>query len=122
MDSQDKSAPEGIYEVEAKYRLEDSQKDDLIQLLAQSHARFIKHDSESDAYYSRPDRDFMLNSECLRICQTPHYAELTYKPGTSPEMSAEKRFWKKEVARQPASTLRRTHRGKAVQGPLDAAT
>ena len=38
---------------------------------------------EIDAYYSRPDVDFMQTVECLRIRQRDGFAEVTYKPATT---------------------------------------
>ncbi|MBV7694734.1 class IV adenylate cyclase [Streptomyces sp. TRM70350] len=36
--------------------------------------------SEVDTYYSRPDVDYMVTVECLRVRQRGDFAEITYKP------------------------------------------
>ncbi|MEW2622102.1 CYTH domain-containing protein [Streptomyces sp. NPDC048106] len=36
--------------------------------------------TEADAYYSRPDVDYMETVECLRVRRRDDVAELTYKP------------------------------------------
>ncbi|WAL66456.1 class IV adenylate cyclase [Amycolatopsis cynarae] len=40
---------------------------------------------EVDAYYSRPDRDFLATVECLRVRQRDGFAEITYKPSSTAE-------------------------------------
>ncbi|MFD4969542.1 class IV adenylate cyclase [Streptomyces sp. NPDC058424] len=36
--------------------------------------------TEVDTYYSRPDVDYMVTVECLRVRQRGDFAEVTYKP------------------------------------------
>jgi adenylate cyclase class 2 len=36
--------------------------------------------TETDTYYSRPDVDFMVTVECLRVRERGNFAEITYKP------------------------------------------
>ncbi|GAA4609171.1 adenylate cyclase class 2 [Actinoplanes octamycinicus] len=38
---------------------------------------------EVDTYYSRPDIDFMVTVECLRVRQRDGFAEITYKPAST---------------------------------------
>ncbi|MGH4019965.1 MAG: class IV adenylate cyclase [Pseudonocardiaceae bacterium] len=38
---------------------------------------------EVDAYYSRPDIDFLATVECLRVRQRDGFAEITYKPAST---------------------------------------
>ncbi|GAA4875837.1 class IV adenylate cyclase [Saccharopolyspora cebuensis] len=38
---------------------------------------------EIDTYYSRPDVDFMVTVECLRVRERNGFAEITYKPAST---------------------------------------
>jgi adenylate cyclase class 2 len=38
---------------------------------------------ETDTYYSRPDRDFLVTVECLRVRHRDGFAEITYKPAST---------------------------------------
>lgn len=38
---------------------------------------------EVDTYYSRPDVDFMVTVECLRVRERSGFAEITYKPAST---------------------------------------
>ncbi|AEV84593.1 adenylate cyclase [Actinoplanes sp. SE50] len=38
---------------------------------------------EVDTYYSRPDVDFLVTVECLRVRQRDGFAEITYKPAST---------------------------------------
>ncbi|MCX4490014.1 class IV adenylate cyclase [Streptomyces anulatus] len=44
--------------------------------------------TEVDTYYSRPDVDYMLTVECLRIRHRGNFAEITYKPASTPTTHA----------------------------------
>jgi len=44
--------------------------------------------TEVDTYYSRPDVDFMQTVECLRVRRRGDFAEITYKPASTPTTHA----------------------------------
>lgn len=39
--------------------------------------------TEEDTYYSRPDVDYMVTVECLRVRRRKDFAEITYKPAST---------------------------------------
>ncbi|MEV0889524.1 class IV adenylate cyclase [Streptomyces microflavus] len=45
--------------------------------------------TEVDTYYSRPDVDYMQTVECLRIRHRDNFAEITYKPASTPTTHAD---------------------------------
>ncbi|MFD9814575.1 class IV adenylate cyclase [Streptomyces sp. NPDC059080] len=40
--------------------------------------------TETDTYYSRPDVDYLKTVECLRVRRRGDFAEITYKPASTP--------------------------------------
>lgn len=52
---------------------------------------------QKDAYFSRPDVDFMETKECLRIRVEVNHTEVTYKPPTTKSMALSQAIWKKEI-------------------------
>ncbi|KIE24613.1 hypothetical protein LK08_23605 [Streptomyces sp. MUSC 125] len=44
--------------------------------------------TEVDTYYSRPDVDYMQTVECLRVRRRGDFAEITYKPASTPTTHA----------------------------------
>jgi adenylate cyclase class 2 len=67
-----------LIEVERKRELADSEA--LRRRLAELGYREVSSLTEVDAYYSRPDVDYMETVECLRVRQRDGSAEITYKP------------------------------------------
>lgn len=66
-------------EVERKRQLPDGGQQ-LARLLADLGWQAAAPVTEIDTYYSRPDVDFMVTVECLRVRQRGDFAEVTYKP------------------------------------------
>lgn len=71
-----------MIEVERKRRLSDGG-ERLAVLLAELGWRADDPVVEVDAYYSRPDVDFMQTVECLRVRRRGDFAEVTYKPAST---------------------------------------
>lgn len=69
----------GMIEVERKRRLPDGG-ERLAVLLGELGWEAAAPVLEVDAYYSRPDVDFMVTVECLRVRRRGDFAEVTYKP------------------------------------------
>ncbi len=54
--------------------------------------------NQKDTYYSRPDIDFMITKECLRIrTNAENLHEITYKPPTTKDMKESNAIWKREI-------------------------
>lgn len=71
-----------LLEIERKRQLT-SNIEELIKQLQDLGFELQSNLHEIDAYYSRPDVDFMQTVECLRIRQRDGFAEVTYKPATT---------------------------------------
>ena len=71
-----------LLEIERKRQLTGDAKE-LIKQLRELGFELQSNLHEIDAYYSRPDVDFMQTVECLRIRQRDGFAEVTYKPATT---------------------------------------
>ncbi len=84
-------------EIEAKYKISTEQRSTIDQYIKSNNFVPKKVVREADTYYSRPDIDFMVTKECLRIRRSDTYSELTYKPGSTKEMQATGLFWKQEL-------------------------
>jgi adenylate cyclase class 2 len=72
---------EGTIEVERKRELPDGG-DGIRGLLGE--LGYVGGDAvtEVDTYYSRPDVDYLLTVECLRVRRRGEFAEVTYKPAS----------------------------------------
>lgn len=70
---------DGMVEVERKRRLPDDGAA-LAALLVDLGWRADEPVTEADTYYSRPDVDYMVTVECLRVRRRGEFAEITYKP------------------------------------------
>ncbi|MEV8523179.1 class IV adenylate cyclase [Streptomyces sp. NPDC052000] len=75
-------------EVERKRRLPDGGQQ-LATLLAELGWQPAEPVIEVDAYYSRPDIDYMVTVECLRVRRRGNFAEVTYKPPSTGATSAD---------------------------------
>lgn len=69
------------YEIERKRQFVGDLEGFIAQLGSQGFF-LASETTEIDAYYSRPDVDFMQTVECLRVRQRDGFAEITYKPPT----------------------------------------
>ncbi|MGW1807218.1 class IV adenylate cyclase [Streptomyces sp. NPDC002078] len=74
-------------EVERKRELSDDGST-LTPLLAQLGYVASAPITEVDTYYSRPDVDYMQTVECLRVRRRGDFAEITYKPASTPTTHA----------------------------------
>jgi adenylate cyclase class 2 len=70
-----------VIEVERKRELADPA--ELKARLAEADYQEAGTSVEVDTYYSRPDRDFLITVECLRVRQRDGFAEITYKPAST---------------------------------------
>jgi adenylate cyclase class 2 len=70
-----------LIEVERKRELADVE--DFTRRLAEAGCHETGTSIEVDTYYSRPDVDYMVTFECLRIRQRDEFAEITYKPAST---------------------------------------
>lgn len=52
---------------------------------------------EKDTYFTSPARDLIASEECLRVRRRDGFAEITWKPPTSPEMRSAGQYWKEEI-------------------------
>ncbi len=68
-----------LIEVERKRQLPDDGAE-LIGLLVDLGWQAAEPVTEVDTYYSRPDVDFMVTVECLRVRRRGEFSEITYKP------------------------------------------
>lgn len=66
-------------EVERKRRL-DASAGNLTERLTALGFLATDTTTETDTYYSRPDVDFMVTVECLRVRERGDFTEITYKP------------------------------------------
>lgn len=66
-------------EVERKRHLPDGP-GELLDRLGQLGYRASGQIAETDTYFSRPDVDYLVTVECLRVRQREGFAEITYKP------------------------------------------
>ncbi|WP_026129145.1 class IV adenylate cyclase [Nocardiopsis prasina] len=69
-----------LMEIERKRKLENREL--LEQRLEQSGFVAMKPTVEVDTYYSRPDVDFLVTVECLRVRERDGGCEVTYKPAS----------------------------------------
>lgn len=69
-------------EVERKRRLPDDGAQ-LAGLLVELGWEASEPVTEVDTYYSRPDVDFMVTVECLRVRRRGEFSEITYKPAST---------------------------------------
>ncbi|MBZ6175614.1 class IV adenylate cyclase [Streptomyces olivaceus] len=69
-------------EVERKRDLADGA-EALVQVLAEQGWTAGTPATEVDAYYSRPDVDYMQTVECLRVRRRGDFTEITYKPAST---------------------------------------
>ncbi|MFI6494804.1 class IV adenylate cyclase [Streptomyces sp. NPDC050564] len=74
-------------EVERKRQLPDDGSS-LTPLLAQLGYVASAPVTEVDTYYSRPDVDYLQTVECLRVRHRGDFAEITYKPASTPTTHA----------------------------------
>jgi adenylate cyclase, class 2 len=70
------------FEVERKRELAGGS-DTVTARLAELGYRQRGTNVEVDTYYSRPDRDFLVTIECLRVRERDGFAEITYKPAST---------------------------------------
>lgn len=73
-----------VIEVERKRWLPDGD-DALVRRLAALGWQASDPVTETDVYYSRPDVDYMVTVECLRVRSRADFTEITYKPPTTGE-------------------------------------
>ena len=71
-----------LMEIERKRKLENREL--LEQRLEQSGFVATGPTVEVDTYYSRPDVDFLVTVECLRVREREGGCEVTYKPASDP--------------------------------------
>ncbi|MCD9142759.1 class IV adenylate cyclase [Streptomyces albireticuli] len=85
-----------VIEVERKRRLPDGG-EALARLLASLGWRASEPVTETDVYYSRPDVDYMVTVECLRVRCRGDFTEITYKPPTTARTHADGVISKEET-------------------------
>jgi adenylate cyclase class 2 len=71
------------YEVERKRQVTVPKEAFIAMLIEKGFTAFQSPAKEIDTYYTRPDVDYMVTVECLRIREKDDFAELTYKPPTN---------------------------------------
>jgi adenylate cyclase class 2 len=71
----------GVIEVERKRELDDATL--LKARLVDAGYREAGTSVEVDTYYSRPDVDFLVTVECLRVRQRDGFTEIIYKPAST---------------------------------------
>ncbi|UQI49560.1 class IV adenylate cyclase [Streptomyces sp. HU2014] len=85
-----------MIEVERKRRLPDGG-EGLARLLASLGWQASEPAMETDVYYSRPDVDYLVTVECLRVRCRGDFTEITYKPPTTARTHADGVISKEET-------------------------